>query len=84
MKETKNLKLIREKIKHFKSLERKILKEDLDRDFGKVTHEFYDNGFENFEEFRKEINTVARKYNYIKQGEQGNEVPRRQDKNTAD
>ena len=84
MKETKDLKLIREKIKHFKSLERKILKEDLDRDFGRITHKFFDDGFENFEEFKREINAVARKYNYIKQGGQGNEVPGRQDKNTAD
>ena len=83
MKETKDLKLIREKIKHFKSLERKILKEDLDRDFGRITHKFFDDGFENFEEFKKEISVVAQEYNYVNEERKG-EVPRRQDKNTAD
>ena len=42
MKEIKNLKLIREKIKHFKAMENKILKEDLDKDFGKITRRFFD------------------------------------------
>ncbi len=84
MKETKNLKLIREKINHFKSLEKKILKEDLDRDFGRITHKFFDSGFENLEEFKKEISAVAQIYNYVKTGEAKNEVPRHQNKNTAD
>ncbi|MHB8327898.1 MAG: hypothetical protein ACYDB5_10780 [bacterium] len=83
MKETKNLKLIRERIKHFKLLERKILKEDLDIDFGKITHKFFDNGFENFEEFRKEISAVAQKYNYVNEGKK-DEIPGHQDKDTAD
>ncbi len=83
MSETKNLKIIREKIKHFKSLERKILKEDLDRDFGKITHKFFDNGFENFEEFKKEISAVAQEYNYANE-EKKDEVPGHQNKNTAD
>ncbi|MDA8299771.1 MAG: hypothetical protein M0Z57_07220 [Deltaproteobacteria bacterium] len=83
MKETKNLKLIRERIKHFKSLESKILKQDLDMDFGKITRKFFDSGFENYEEFKSELEKIAEKYQYIKM-EKRYEISGHQDKNTAD
>ncbi len=83
MKETKNLKLIRERIKHFKSLESKILKQDLDMDFGKITRKFFDSGFENYEEFKSELKTIAEKYQYVKEGNK-NEVSGHKDKDTTD
>ncbi len=84
MKEIKNLKLIREKIKHFKAMENKILKEDLDKDFGKITRRFFDNKFENYEQFKNELLEVAKKYQYNINAEKKDEVPGHQDKNTAD
>ncbi len=84
MKETKDLKVIREKIKHFKALESKILKEDLNSDFGKITRRFFDNGFENYEQFKNELSDVAKKYQYNFNAEKKNEVPGHPDKNTAD
>jgi len=86
MSETKNLKVIREKIKHFRMLERKILKEDLDRDFGKITRKFFDEGFENYEEFKKELIAKANEYNYIteeKIEDKKDEVSGHQDKSPA-
>lgn len=83
MKETKNLKIIREQIKHFKSLESKILKQDLDMDFGKITRKFFDSGFENYEEFKSELEKIAEKYQYIKVEKQ-HEISGHKDKDTAD
>ena len=83
MKETKNLKLIREKIKHFKSLESKILKQDLDMDFGKIARKFFDSGFENYENFKSELKSIAEKYQYIKEDKKS-EISGHQDKDTAD
>ena len=74
MKEIKNLKLIREKIKHFKAMENKILKEDLDKDFGKITRRFFDNRFENYEQFKNELLSVANKYQYNVNTEKKDEV----------
>jgi hypothetical protein len=84
MKESKDLKVIREKIKHFKAMENKILKEDLNRDFGKVTRRFFDNGFENYEQFKNELLDIAMKYQYNVNAEKKDEVSGHQDKNTAD
>ncbi|RZD16576.1 MAG: hypothetical protein EVJ46_06095 [Candidatus Acididesulfobacter guangdongensis] len=84
MKESKDLKVIREKIKHFKALENKILKEDLNSDFGKITRRFFDNRFENYEQFKNELLSVANKYQYNVNTEKKDEVSGHQDKNTAD
>jgi hypothetical protein len=84
MKESKDLKVIREKIKHFKAMENKILKEDLNRDFGKITRRFFDSGFENYEQFKNELLDIANKYQYNINTEKKDEVPGHQDKNTAD
>ena len=84
MSEIKNLKLIREKIKHFKSLESKILREDLLRDFGKITREFFDSGFENYEKFKSDVIAAAEKYKYSSKEVKKDEVSRHTDKNTAD
>lgn len=84
MKESKDLKVIREKIKHFKALENKILKQDLNNDFGKITRRFFDNGFENYEQFKNELLDIAKKYQYNVNTEKKDEVSGHQDKNTTD
>jgi hypothetical protein len=84
MSEIKNLKVIRERIKHFKTMESKILKEDLLRDFGRITREFFDNGFEDYEKFKINITAAAEKYKYNRKEVNKVEVSGHQDKNTAD
>ena len=84
MKESKDLKVIREKIKHFKALENKILKQDLNNDFGKITRRFFDNGFENYEQFKNELLDIAKKYQYNVNTENKDVVSGHQDKDTTD
>ena len=68
MKEIKNLKLIREKIKHFKAMENKILKEDLDKDFGKIQDIDFDKKILTVESGDKTIKVDLNKYNSIDYG----------------
>lgn len=77
MKATKDLKAIRAKIKELRLLETKIIKSDLVIEFGKAASKFYSRGFEDLEEFKNEILSIADKFQYtpqvIKKEEKANE-----------